>query len=141
MLGKRFRPLANSKRYAPKKWVENSEGVYCEVEVTALDRFESELAWDDPANPWERTTPITEADAEADPAVRDYVGGFAIFPKVENVNESTPEGRVRKQAQADAWQARAEKMHDRQTILSLEAKPTDDNALTRKFQVELERGD
>ena len=106
LVGKRFRPLPGSKRYGLKKWVEDSEGVFCEVEVTALDRFESDLAWAD--NPtMERSTPITEEDAARDSALRDYVGGFAVFPKVENINTSTPEGKAAAQKQADENNARA----------------------------------
>lgn len=138
MLGKRFRPLANSPRYAPKKWVEDSDGVMVEQERTALDRFESDLAGSSAF--FDHTKPVTEADAEANPALRDYIGGRAIFPKATGFDVSTPEGKIRARKQADDWSRRAQEMHDRQEPIRIADKPQDDST-TGKYFSELKRAD
>lgn len=134
MLGQRFRPLANSPRYGPKKWKQDSSGVWVEQERTPLDRFENDLAGDSAF--FDSTKRITEADSRADPALRDYVGGFAVFPRMKHYPVDSPEARK----QERLWQAKSEKMHDQQTTLSLEAKP-DDGGTTGKYYKELKRGD
>ncbi len=143
--GARFRPLENSPRYGPKEWKQDSDGVWVEQEMTeeerAWARLESTLAWASPSFLWFRSTPITEEDARREPGLKSYVDGCAVFPDVENINESTPEGAARARAQERLWQERAEKMHDQQTMILPPEKPTDDNALTRKFEIETRRGD
>lgn len=145
MLGQRFRPLPNSPRYGPKTWKQDSDGVWVEQEMTQEEKdfaaLESTLTWASPHSLWTQTKPITEADAEQFPICKSYIDGFAMFPKVENINTSTPEGADRARKQEADWQERALRMHDRQTTLQVADKPSDDNALTRKFQIELERGD
>ena len=138
LVGRRFRPLPNSKRYGPKKWVEDSEGVFCEVEMTALDHLESDLAGG--SDFFDSTAPITEEDAEKYPAVRDYVGGRAIFPKAEGFDVSTPEGAARARQQESGWEARAAAMHDQQQPIYLADKPEDGGSTGNYFR-ELKRGD
>ena len=107
---------------------------FIEIELTALDRLQSDLAGG--GNFFEATAPITEADSLSDPALRDYVGGFAVFPRMKHYPVDSPEARK----QERLWQAKSEKMHDQQTTLSLEAKP-DDGGTTGKYYKELKRGD
>lgn len=137
LVGKRFRPLPNSKRYGPKKWIENSEGVFCEVEMTPLDHLEHDLAGGDF---FDSTALITESDAEKYPAVKDYVGGRAIFPKVAGFDVSTPEGKKKQRAAEDAWSLRACQMHDAQVPVTVADKP-EDGGSTGKYFRELKRGD
>lgn len=136
LVGARFRPLPNSPRYGPKRWKQDSEGVWVEQEITALDRFESDLAWAD--NPtMERSTPITEEDAARDSALRDYVDGFAVFPKVENINTSTEEGKARARKQESDWEKRSLAMHAAQQPLP----PPAEKPQETWGGVKVERGD
>lgn len=143
-VGDRFRPLENSRPYGPKKWEKDSEGVWVEQEMTEeeknFSRLESTLAWASPGLPWERSTPITEADAEAEPRHTGYVDGFAVFPKVENINTSTEEGRARAAKQEREWEARAQAMHENQKPIKVEPKP-EINELEARKNREMLRGD
>ena len=101
--------MAEKNRYRLRKFV---DGV--EMEVTDLDRFENDLLWCDPDNPIERTTPVSEADAEAHLSAR--VGAFAVFPK-------TAKSEL-------GWERDSLAMHSRQTPVVLEPKPIE-NQMTR----------
>ena len=134
MLGQTFRPLANSLRYGPKKWKRDSAGVWVEQEMTPLDLLQAELAGD--SDFFESTIAITEVDAEADPALKDYIGGRAIFPK----RLPYPPGEAICQQSEDTWMAAYRDMEARQTITLPPDKPADDST-TGKYFKELKRGD
>ncbi len=142
LLGARFRPLPNSPRYGPKTWKQDSDGVWVEQEMTKEEkdfaRLESTLLCASPHFPWERSTPITEEDAEKEPRLKDYVDGFAMFPKVANINETTEAGKAAARKQERLWQEHAEKMHTEQVAIKVADKPTE---IVHKYHPELKRGD
>lgn len=117
--GDKFRPLPNSKRYGPKYWQKDSDGVYCEFEPTALDLLAHDIAWADSL--FERTTPTPG-------------GEFAVFPSVPHF----PVGSAKQRKLESAWQVKAEIMHSKQTAIIPEAKPVENVLKARK---DLVRGD
>ena len=142
-VGDHFIPLANSPRYGPKRWRMETRGstrTFIEVELTPMDRLQSDLAG--AGDFFEASSPVTEADAQAYPAVKEYVGGRAVFPKrLPYPPGNDPESTAIRCKSEDIWMAAYAEMEALQTITMPPDKPSDDNALTRKFQVELARGD
>ena len=139
-VGDHFIPLKTGNQYGPKKWRVEMRGTvrtFIEIEMTALDLLQSDLAWIDPSVSSVRSPPITEQDAEEFPICRAYVGGFAIFPSVPVHPVGSPEA-----AKLEAeWQEKALRMHDQQRPMpTLADKPSDDST-TRLYFKELRRGD
>lgn len=92
-----------------------------------LDRLESDLWWASDSCPWTRSEPNEK-------------GRFAVFPKVPNINTSTPEGTKAQRKLEEEWSLRAQKMHSEQQPVTLEPKPVTNELEARKRR-ELLRGD
>lgn len=148
-VGDRFCELPDSKRYGPKRWrvaplrpKDIAGGVkrrFVEIELTPVDRLQAELGG--VTDFFESSPVITEADAIAEPAMKAYVGGRAVFPKVENINTSTDAGKARATKQEADWQESALRMHENQQPLPrLAEKPSDDSTKGLYFK-ELKRSD
>lgn len=153
-VGDRLIGLENSVRYGLQRWERRplrpkdiADGIgrlWVEIETTEeekdFDRMESALWWAD--NPtWERTKPITQQDIDKYNLPQESLDGCAVFPKVENINISTPEGRARAAKQQSDWEKRSIQMHDQQQPLPTLADKPEDTGKTGKYFSELKRGD
>ena len=142
-IGDRFKPLPNSPRHGPKRWRQAplrpkdiADGIgrlFVEIELTPVDRLQAELGGVDT---FEASPAVTEADAIAEPAMKAYIGGRAVFPpRARHIS-----GTSNAHQQEQEWQERAVVMHAAQVPTILEAKPTDDSTKGLYFS-ELKRGD
>lgn len=147
-VGDRVRELPNSTRYGAKRWKlevdQDGKRTWVELEMTQeekdFDRLESTLLWANHPT-WARSAPVTQADIDKYNLPAEYLDGHAIFPKVENINESTPEGRARAAKQEADWQESALRLHENQQPLPrLAEKPSDDSTKGLYFS-ELKRSD
>lgn len=100
----------------------------------AFERLQKTLFWSSLENNdfFDVSPVVTYEDAIKYPSMESCVGNFAVFPKPLTGTEAEKEAE---------WERKAILMHENQKPIRLEPKPTGDNALTRKFQRDLERGD
>ena len=142
-IGDHFIPLPNSPKHGPKRWRQEMRGcqrTFVEIELTPMDRLQSDLAG--VTDFFEASATVTEADAIAEPAMKEYIGGRAIFPNhLSYPTDKSPESAATRLKSESLWESDYAEMEKLQTIILPPTKPTGDNALTRKFQVETRRGD